>query len=146
MASFQSLQHLPTGIYTISHHKVSQSSVNKDNNGKLKLKPKNFYTKKQTNAFLDSELFMRPGYLALGDTYKDGAKLKLRDYKPTKTAPFKAGTHHYSATPYPYTEIGPKLLQDHRDENGKIKLAPRGFFTNAMKPGIANATTKYSPH
>ena len=95
----------------------------------------------------DSALFMRPTYLALGDLYQDGDKLKLRETKPNVT-PFNIGVHHYrypsqfSQTLYPYKELGPQTLLNHRDDSGKVKAAPKGFYTNPLKKGIANATTK----
>ena len=93
-------------------------------------------------------LLSKPGYVTVGDKYQDCYKFKLRDISPNEFAVtheknfipsghFKVGSSSYSHEPE-----GVKQKIVHKDQDGKVPLGPKNFYTNPPKVGIANATIK----
>ena len=139
---------IPPSIAHGDNSYFTPTACRKGDDKKVTIGPKNFLTTKIKKGSLDSVLLSKPSYVTVGDKFQDCYKLKFWDIEPNDKAVthekvFKPnGPFQVKFTTYEHKEEGIKPKVVHKDENGKVPLNAKNFYTSPPKKGIANATVK----
>jgi hypothetical protein len=77
-------------------NKFPSKTANKDEDGRVIVGPRNFYTKREKRGKDDSVYFSRQSYLCIGDLYKQRSTAGLRTMEKDG---FKIGGHDFNFKP-----------------------------------------------
>lgn len=135
------------------NNKYPTKTANKDEDGKVIIGPRNFYTTKMKRGKDDSVFFSRPSYVCTGDLYRQNSHNGLRTikkdghvaaghdraFRPAKDPGIKV-----DKAPYAYLPQDKHVKKNFRDEDGAVKTGPRNFTTIPMKEGRVGKLTSFS--
>ena len=118
----------------------SYASPRRDSDGNVKLSPRNFLVSPSKKGKASDAYFSVPGFLAVGDKYKDPSKStvnnreKAAKMKAVHDSPFKLPGPFELKAQYEY--IPTEKITQKRYKS----TFPRNFYTSPGKKGVANCT------
>ena len=138
---------------------MNTNTADKDEDGKVKLGPRNFTTKPVKKGKIDSVYFSKPpSYICREDLYHNPVEHQLRHevkdghikagqdvaFKPAKTVANK-----YHTASYAHLTDRVEVQKNYKDEDGHVKIGPINFRTNPPKKGRVGLQTTFGgilPH